>query len=206
MADSMSQADLVADFKASLHDCVGVFKAPDDADFKRILNVAALELSRYRTRTLVGEITLIPGQNAYDAPADFQAFKSPIWGISRPQPWEKNWTGPLPRCSCVSNGSISLMQLVPAPTDKQIAVLGSQYKFFYFARHVIGETANDTTIQAADRGLLILRSQAEACKEMAMRNLTKPVALRDGISNGPRNGTPSFLFQALMEQFERLAG
>lgn len=205
MAGGMSQADLLVDLKASLNDSVGVFKSPDDADFKRHLDHAALDMSRFRKLTRAGEITLVAGTEAYDAPADFLDFISPIWGVTRAQPWEPNWPGKLPCCKAVSNGSTAFMHLVPAPTDKQITLLGRQYKFFYVGRHVIGQAASDTTIQPADRGLLLLRAQAEACKEMALRNLSKPVSMRDGISNGPRNGTPAYLFETLMQDFERRA-
>lgn len=46
----------------------------------------------------------------------------------------------------------------------------------------------------------------KACKEMAMRNLTKPVSMRDGISNGPRNGTPAYMFEVLMREYSARAG
>jgi hypothetical protein len=38
-----------------------------------------------------------------------------------------------------------------------------------------------------------------------MRNVGKPVSMRDGISGGTRNGTPTYLFEALMKEFESRA-
>lgn len=200
----MSQADLVADLKASLQDAAKLFVAASDADFIRHLVAAALDMARKRPRTLLGTLTLVADQDAYDAPADFVSFKSDLWGIGarRYQPWETNYPGRLPDVSVVGDVGAQVIYLSPAPTAFQIGVLGSAYKFYYYAAHSISATAASTTIKAADRGLLLLRAQAEAMKEMAMRNIGKPVSMRDGLSQGPRNGTPSFLFETLMQQFE----
>lgn len=205
MAGTMSQDDLVADLKASLQDSADVFTAAGDADFKRHLDMAALDFSRFRPRTLVGSVILVAGQSDYDVPADFHSFKSMLWGIPRPQPWEKSWPGRLPEVRVAEVSGALQIHLFPAPTSAQITLLGSTFKFYYFARHVVDATAANTTIRDADRGLLLVRAQAEALKELALRNSKKPVALRDGMSGQPRNGTPSHLFEALMEQFEKQA-
>ena len=44
--------------------------------------------------------------------------------------------------------------------------------------------------------------ESEAMRELAMRNVIKPQAMRDGYSSTPRNGTPSALFEALMAEFK----
>lgn len=205
MAGTMSRADLKADLKLSLQDAAKVFTAANDADFDRHLDAAALDMGRIRPRTLLGSLTLLAEQYNYAAPADFLSFKSYLWGIGKPQPWEKNYTGRLPDVRSAVNGSTRELHLLPAPTGHQISVLGSAFKYYYYAAHSIGTNAADTTIQAGDRGLLLLRAQAEAMKEMSMRNIGKPVQLRDGISQGPRNGTPQHLFEVLMKQFEEAA-
>ncbi len=204
MAGTMSQADLVADFKASLQDAKNVFTAESDADFIRHLVAAALDMGHKRPRTLLGNITLVADQYNYPAPANLHAYKSDLWGIParRINPWEKNHPGKLPDVFVSGSAGALELHLLPAPSAFQIGVLGSAFKFYYFATHIIGATAADTTIQAGDRGLLLLRAQAEAMKEMAMRNIGKPVALRDGMSQGPRNGTPQYLFEQLMKMFE----
>lgn len=201
----MSEADLVGDLKASLQDAADVFNAANDADFKRHLGLAALDLTRFRPRTLLATITLIADQFDYAAPADCLVFKSALWGGTRPHPWDKNWPGPMPAAKVVQGYAGRELHLLPAPTSAQINTLGSAYKFYYFAAHVISATAASTSIQAGDRGLLLLRAQAESMKEMAMRNIKKPVQMRDGLSTGPRNGTPAALFEALMQQFETQA-
>lgn len=205
MSSTMSQGDLVGDLKASLQDSAEIFVAANDADFKRHLDLAALDLTRYRPRTLLSEITLIADQGAYPVPAECWVFKSTLWGTTRPQPWDKTWTGKLPAAMVVEGSAARELHLTPAPTAAQIAMLGDTYKFYYFAKHVIDPTAALTSVQPSDRGLLLLRAQAEAMKEMAMRNIKKPVAMRDGMSSAPRNGTPSALFDILMKQFEGMA-
>ena len=203
MSGTLSRADLVADFKASLHDAVNVFTAANDADFARMLDVAALDMGRVRPRTLLGNITLVADQDAYTAPAGMLTFKAALWGNARTaQPWDKSWTGRLPDVRLAMNGAVRELHLQPPPTLQQITMLGAAYKFYYFAGHVIGAAAADTSVLAGDRGLLLLRAQVEALKEMSLRNINKPTSMRDGISNMTRNGTPAYLWEQLMKQFE----
>jgi hypothetical protein len=199
----MTRAELAMALKESLQDAASVFTAPEGADFLRFLDLAALDFPRVRPRTLLGEITIVADQFNYPAPADLLTYKSALWGVNRyAQPWEKSWPGRLPNVSLAINGSVRELHFSPPPTAIQISTLGSSFKFWYFAAHTIGEEEADTTILSGDRGLLLLRAQAEAMKEMAIRNIAKPVQMRDGVSSGPRNGTPSYLFEALMKSFE----
>lgn len=203
MSETMSRAALIADLSESLHDAASIFTAADGGDFSRHLNSAAYDMSRVRPRTMLGSIDLVAGQEAYDAPADLQIFKSALWGVSRThRPWDRNWTGSLPYVRLAFEGIAPKMYLLPAPTAQQISVLGASYKFYYFAAHSISDDGAQTTISRGDRGLLLLRAQAEAMRELAVRNAGKPVTMRDGISGGTRNGTPSSLFEALMNEFE----
>jgi hypothetical protein len=207
MSGSLSRDDLVADLKASLQDSAKVFSAVNDDDFVRHLNAAALDMGRIRPRTMLGTITLEAERFNYAAPADLHSYKFDLWSspARRIQPWERNYPGRLPDVTLCGSGAAREIHFTPAPTAQQIAVLGSTFKFYYFAAHSIGAQVIDTTIQAGDRGLLLLRAQAEAMKELAMRNINKPVAMRDGLSQGPRNGTPQYLFEQLMKLFEGAA-
>lgn len=207
MAGTLSRADLVADLKASLQDAAKIFTAASDADFIRHLDVAALEMGRVRPRTLLGSVTLVADQFSYSAPADLLSYKSDLWGIpaKRIPAWDKSYPGRLPDIRVAVNGALRELHFLPAPTAAQITVLGAAFKFYYFAAHAIGTAAADTTIQAGDRGLLLLRAQAESMKEMAMRNIGKPVSMRDGLSQGTRNGTPQYLFEQLLKMFEGAA-
>lgn len=208
MAGTMGQADLVADLKASLMNSAEAFTAAGDADFVRHLGAAALDFSRARPLTLLGSLTLVADRPDYDPPTDFHAFKSHLWGISprqAAQPWEKNYPGRIPAAREVKIGDAVHIYLDPAPSAFQISALGSEFRFYYYARHAVDADAAKTTIRPGDRGLFLLRAQAEAMKELAMRNITKPMAMRDGISSMPRNGTPSHLFGVLMDEFTRQA-
>lgn len=201
----MSETDLVADFKASLNDAAAVFDAAADGDFKRHLKVAALAFGCKRERTLVGTLTLVADQPDYAVPTDFLAFKSSLWGIApraRSQPWEKSWPGRLPGVRYLEVDSVKKLYLEPPPTAQQIAALGAEFRYYYSAGHAISDTASSTTILPGERGLFMLRAQAEAMRELTFRGVKKPVQLRDGVSGTPRNSTPAALYQALLEEFE----
>jgi len=203
-AGDMSQAELVADLKASLQDSSQFFTAASDADYKRHLNAAALDFGRKRGRTLVGSLTLVADQAGYDAPASYVAFKSSLWGvapIASPKPWEPTYPGRLPAVRLVEESGVRKLHLDPPPTAAQISALGSEYRFYYFAGHVVDTTAANTTILAAERGLLLLRGQAEAMRELMFRGIAKPVQLRDGLTSMPRNGMPSHVYEKLIEEF-----
>lgn len=199
MAGTMSRGDLRADLKASLHDAASALTDPED--FDRCLTVAAEDLGRWLPRTLAATLVLEADKAEYLAPDDFIRFKMALWGNSSPvKPWDKAHPGKLPNVHHCEG----ILVMVPAPSGVQIALLGSNYRFFYFAGYSVAEDAAQTTVPADRRGLFLLRAQAEACKELAMRNVTKPVSMRDGISNQPRNGTPAALHHSLMADF--LAG
>ncbi len=204
MAGTMSQADLVADLKASLHDAASVFVAADDADFVRHLNVAALDFGRVRPLVKPGTLTLTADTASYAAPADLDDVDSELWSSrgTMPQPWEASYPGPLPRLRVVGPAGSKLIVFTPSPSAAHILALGSAFQYLYRAAHAIGAAAADTTIAAGDRALLLLRAQAEALRELAMRNIGKPVHMRDGYTGTPRNGTPAALFQVLMTEFE----
>lgn len=207
MPGTMIEADLVADFKASLHDAASVFTAASDGDFKRMLGIAALAFSRIRSRTLVGALDLVADQHDYAVPEDFLSFKSALWGIAplaRAKPWEKSWPGRMPVARYLETAADTFkLYLDPPPSAGQIGALGAEFRFYYYAKHKIDATdAAKTTILPGERGRLILRAQAEAMRELAMRNIMKPVQMRDGVSSVTRNGTPAALYEALMREFE----
>ncbi len=206
MPGTMSEVDLVSDLKASLQDAKNAFTAADDADYKRHLKTAALDFGRKRRRTLYGSLALIADQARYAAPASFLAFKSALWGISpvaAPKPWERGYPGRLPDVYVVEEADgTKKLELRPAPTAAQISVLGADYRYYYYAGHVVAAAAAGTTIFDGERQILLLRAQAEAVRELALRNINKPTTLRDGVTNAPRNGTPAYLFEALMREFE----
>lgn len=207
MAGSMTLPDLVADLKASLQSAAAVFVAAADADFARHVQQAALAFHEKRPRTLLASLTLVADQHQYAAPADFLSFKNHLWGITptaRPKPWDVTWPGVLPKVfSAEVAAGTNKLTLEPSPSANQIAVLGSDFRYYYFAAHSISASdTNLTTIRAGERGLLLLRAQAEAMKEVALRNSAKPVTMRDGYSGMAREGMPGSIADALMKAFK----
>jgi len=201
MPGTMSRADLRTDLKDSLHDAHSMLADP--ADYDRCLNVAASDLGRWKPRTLAGTIALVANQSEYAAPADFQSFKMALWGrSSTAKPWDNDYPGKLPSV----HHADGILLMVPAPSAQQIAILGASYRYFYFAGISIDDVAANTTVPADQRDILLLRAQAEACKELAMRGIGKPVQLRDGLNTITRNGTPSHLYHELMAEFLQKVG
>lgn len=196
MAGSMSEADVLDDLQRSLHDAGTVFNAPGLADWKRFVAVACVALQTKRPRTLLGSVDLVAEQDVYPLPpaimAEYAAYKTHLWGGRPPKPWAPNYPGALPRVS-VEGGQIVFDA---APTAAHLAAHGSNFRFWYFALHRLD------TLAATDRPLLLLRAQAEALRELSMRNINKPVALRDGYSGTPRNSTPAALYAQLLAEFE----
>lgn len=202
MADSMSLEGLVATLKASLQDAASVFGAAGDADFERHIQQAALAMDQHRPYKSYGELTLVAGTGAYALPTGFGRLLRTTWGQARLQPWETGFSGRLPRLSVAYVGGVKKLVLDPAPTQAHIDDAGVTLPYWYTLSHVIGATdGSQTTVPDIDRGLLILRAQAEAMKEMAFRNIQKPAQVLDGYSNAPRNGTPAALANDLLNQF-----
>lgn len=200
MSGTMSRADIRADLKDSLHDAASVLSDPDDLD--RCLDAAVEHLGELAPRTLAASLNLLAGVSEYTAPADYRRFKMALWGASTvARPWDKAYPGRLPDVLHVEGALV----LMPAPTAQQISILGREYRYFYFAGYTLSETAGLTTVQPALRGTLLLRAQAECCKEMALRNFAKPVSIGGGTVT--RNGTPAALYQFLMDEFmKRVVG
>lgn len=197
---SMARAALVADLKASLLDAAKAFAAPDDADFLRHLDKAADALALRRPRTLVASLALVADQPNYPAPADLWQYKSTSWGAGyRGNPWDRTWPGRLPQVRVI-DGELWLM---PAPSSHQIAMLGATFSFFYYALHVVAVDEAETTVNPGDRNLLLLRAQAEAMRELAMRDTVRSASVRDGFSGQMRTNTPAALAEMFLAEFER---
>lgn len=203
MPGTMSQADIIADLRRSLGDAASAFDAVRDDDFKRHLAVALTGMQAKRPRTLLGSITISADEVRYAiSEADFAQYKTHVWGTRPLKPWDPYYPGALPRVQAVHDVDGWALMFDPAPAAEHITAYGSTFKFWYFGAHVLGADAADTTLAEADRSLLILRAQAEAMRELSMRNINKPVQLRDGFSGQPRNSTPAALYRELLREWE----
>lgn len=202
----MSIADLQEDLKFSLRDSAEVFDEEDA--FARLLRTAALAFNDERPRTLFAEVSILMGVDTYPAPANMYRYKAGMWGRNcRLQTWDPGWPGAAPDFVAVEedsgNGPVKLLRLDAMPTYLHLQAFGSTFGFYYLASHHIDEQASKTTISPGDRDLLILRAQAEAMREMVMRNIKKPVQQRDGLNSAPKNMTPSAFYDKLMEEWTR---
>ncbi len=89
-------------------------------------------------------------------------------------PSSPRFPGALPRASSIRTDAGLVLQLSPPSTLHQISILGRQYCYSFYARHQVGSIEPDSAVSPADRGLLQLRAQAEASRELAARNVVKP--------------------------------
>jgi hypothetical protein len=205
MAGTMALEDLVADLKVSLHSSASVFDSDADADYLRFLNQALPDMAVKRRLTRLGQVTVdyATVRYALSEYPDLVTYKTHLWDLRGycPQPWEPGYPGALPRVTAEHDGSAHWLVFDPAPSAEHIALRGSTFKFWYFARHTLGAEASGTTVLADDRGLLLLRAQAEAMRELALNQGNKPINLRDGLSGTPRNSTPAALHEMLLRLF-----
>lgn len=209
MPNTMSQADLVASLRASLHDAASVFVgegAEVDTQFERFLQQALPDMQAKRPATRLGTVVIAANFPRFAVGAGnpgFAAFKTYLWGDGCTiKPWDPAYPGALPRVTASFEAQQWWLMFSPAPTARQISAHGTDFDFWYYAAHAIGILAADTTINLQDRGLLILRAQVEAMRELSIRNAAKPVAMRDGLSGQPRNSTAAALYTELLKHFE----
>ena len=202
MTATMAKAALIDSLKMSLMDSASHFLDEYDA----LLATAAEDLARVRRRTLIGSLTLAANQTTYEAPADLLEYKYSTWGEQRQQlkPWQPGYPRRLPSVM-VTDSQPKQLVLSVAPAQSSINLLGSTFKFFYFASHHLDDDASKTTVAESERGLLLLRAQAEAMKYLAMRNIDKTVSTKHAVSGASKGGTPTSLYQLLMDDWERRA-
>lgn len=203
MAGTLTEADVIADLKRSVHDAAGPFDAAGDADWRRFLTLALVAMQAKRPRTLLGQVTIAADEERFAVPhADFAMYKTHVWGARPLNPWEPCYPGALPRVTAVHDATGWGLMFDPPPTQAHINAYGSAFKFWYFGTHALATESTPSTLSLQDRPLLLLRAQVEVMRELSMRNVNKPVALRDGFSGTPRNSTPAALYRELLREFE----
>ena len=204
----MDQASLVNDLKSMLKEAVKKF-SNDDSDYIRLIDFALSDISRVRPYRKTGAITLIAEVGEYPLPADLYKLDFPLWGNAERRtrkPWNTNYPGPAPVAHVFGGGASKMLYLSPAPTSAQIINLGDQYKFYYRGLHVVNAAAENTTVDSADRDLLLIRATAQAMNEMAADGVTKPIKLGgSGVGAMPKNGTPAALAESLMNLFTSMS-
>jgi hypothetical protein len=181
----------------------------EPADIDRFIDAALADLSRVKPRMVAGELTLVADQANYTAPAD---LVSPIWSnwgkkeLTDNRPWNSDWPGRLPRLGMIVQDDVRMLYLDPAPTSGQINLIGATYGYQYRSSYALGDTAVTTTVPAEFDQLLLVRALAAAMLALAMNGVAKPVMIgKAGIGGMPKNGSPAYLHDQLLELFERMA-
>lgn len=196
----MTRPGLAKSLEQSLLDSASIF----NGEFGHLLDVAVEDYSRRRPRVLAAKITLEAGRIIYQAPADIRSLGVSYWGTAQRngmQPWEQGFPARLPRARLIHSESGRQLLFDFPPTDGHICTCGAEYQYTYNAVHVLGDDGSETTIPTHDRSLLLLRASAEAMREMAMRNVKKPVSTQDVVGGQTRSGTPGALFEIFFKAY-----
>ncbi|HCU52893.1 MAG TPA: hypothetical protein DIC36_00945 [Gammaproteobacteria bacterium] len=200
----MTRAEFIESLRESLNDAASVFST-DDTDYLRHLDMALRDFSQPNHRPLRkrGTLTLVADTRDYDAPADFQGMAWCDYGTaSREQyrPWQPQYMTTQFVLIAMRGATGWQLRTARDVTSDLIALHGSACGFFYYATHILSEI--ECSVRDNDMPLLLLRAQAEAMREMSIRNIFKPVQLRTGVAGAPSNGTPGGLYSLLMDYYE----
>lgn len=197
----MTLTELRTALKASIHDAGNTLS---DADLDRALTAAAHAMQLKRPRILTASFTVSMGTTTYsEVPSDLVRVHRVTWGSVCPPRWDLRMYGysnpqPRPRLYVVGSPTRQFI-LSPAVTQDQLRIFGTQFDYEYVADHVVSETPGETTIASSDRALLLLRAQAEALKELAMRAVVRPTPT-SGRTGSTGDGTRA-LWQDLMKEW-----
>ena len=197
----MNRPDLLKAYSDSLLDSQRAFKADD---FGRHMDTALRELAQFYPRRMLAELNAMPMQREYECPADLIEVLATHYGRAEKaqrQPWDAGYpTQRLPDVTVKYRADGSrYLQVFPAPSYQLLAQIGAVVGYEYSAAHVVTDTYSSLTPVLVQ--LTILRAQAEAMRELAMRNSSMPTQVKDSLTNTPANGTPSCLYQLLMDEF-----
>lgn len=194
-----TRADFLARYKGSLLDSVRAFA---DADLERHADIALAALSQIKPKRCTTVVSLVVWRSLYPCPANLRGIHACYWGRAHKasvQPWEDHYAGKLPEWSVTHNAAGErFLRVSPPPTFQQINTLGGYAELEYTADWEWDD------VQSMEN-LLMLRAQAEAMRELAAKNATTAYNIREGISSTPKNGTPAYLYEQLLQEFERLA-
>ena len=201
----ITRAALAQTLRSSLHDAALAFG--EDAEvFDRCVSTALKAYTRLRPHRLQLAVPWSFGGPDHDIPADVQRVAVVQWSDRVVDQWLD--TGQLAppavlQASIVQVSSGSQLRLA-APLHGKAPRAGTVYVTLHTVHTLPYDDVDETpqTVTDADEDLLLLRAQVEAMRELAARGITKPVTLRDGQSQGPRNGTPASMQGQLLAEFK----
>lgn len=184
--------------KAQLGKAVGRFQEPDDADFARHLRLAAHWIDGRWPRIVSATLTLTAEVAEYATPADCRAFLAHDWGTYY-RPWDESSPGLPPLVQFVETDTGPVLGFAPAPSGVQIQAWGATFRYRYRRAHVL--TASEVTVSAEREADVLLAALIEAMRDLAAE--TSTVQLQRGLAGIPTAGTPAYLYEKLLLEWER---
>jgi hypothetical protein len=195
----MDFAGLLDDHRSQLGKALERFRAGDD-DLERHLRHAARWIDRRWPRTVAAALTLTVDQGLYPAPEDCAGVLDHDWGrYTRRRPWETGGPGYPPALLYGADEDGPTLWVRPAPTLAQLHAWGAVLDYRYFAAHEI--SAERVTPGELRRGAVLLAALIEAVRDLATE--TAIVQLHKGLVGIPTAGTPAYLYERLIEEWER---
>lgn len=200
---TITRAEVLADYRASLGSATSEFHAGADADLLRHLRVACAAVALKRRAVVHAALSWYVGGTVYQpVPDELVRVEGVDWpgpeafnpgaGIAYPPP---------PRLTVGQTPAGRALIVAPFPTAAHLAA-SPTLAYQYTRAYVLAETAEDTTLPDSDRDLVVLRAQVEAMRELALRSHQKPVQMRGMQSN---NMQPSALYEKLLAEFRAAA-
>lgn len=196
----MTLTDLITDHKAQLGKAIERFRAADDVDYIRHLALAARRLDGKRPRVRMSMLPVTADVVDYPAAAGSIGIIAHEWGIGATHhPWDDAFVGFPPWIQQVDGDDGPRWRLSNLPTANQIVAWGPTIPVRYQAAHEISATL--VTAQDSDRALVLLAALIEAMRDLS--NETTVVQLHKGLTGLPTAGTPAYLYERLLTEFER---
>ena len=201
----ITRVDLATTLRLSLHDSALAFG--EDADvFDRCVDIALKAFTRLRPHRQQVAVPWSFGGSDQDIPAEALRVAVVQWSDRVISQWRTAGylSPPAPLQASIVQGSNGAKLRLAAPLHGKAPSAGTVYVTLHTPHTLPLTDADDIpqTVPDADEDLLLLRAQAEAMRELAARGITKPVTLRDGQSQGPRNGTPAAMQGRLLQEWQ----
>lgn len=195
-------ADLLAAHRSQLGKAIDRFREPDrDADLQRHLGRAARWIDQRWPYTQQGELSLTAMVSEYPAPTGCLGVYGHDWGRNAPfTPWMEHGTGYPPLLDLIYEAAGPVLWVSPPPTAMQIQAWGSVMRYRYRRMHTISPTAVSVGDEHLQR--VLLAALIEAMRELAAE--TASTQLHKGMSGIPTAGTPAYLYEALLREWDRL--
>ena len=187
---AVNKQTLIENLKTSLADVAQYI----DGKEEYLINIALDHFTRLCPNIATIELQIKKDIAVYDTPDDFVEFVKLIWAHEyqhSSEPWSSDFISHWPEYYSVDNK----IHLSIKPSSAQILAAGTQATLFYNAKRTV------ESLSEFQAHLVVLRAMAEAMRLESVRKSNKPVQLRDGHSPGPKNSTPSALYQAFLQEF-----